>query len=114
MRPCATCKKIEDEGFAEHPHCEKCHRSWRGHAEEHCDSCCRHFGGDVAFMAHLADGTCRDPSILVTEDKRPRFRLITRKHSGSVWVQNDPRLYPEPDALGDDSQDASEPVGAAL
>lgn len=68
-------------------HCDRCHRSWRGHAESHCVECCRHFGGDTAFLAHRVGGICRDPSILKRKDKTPRFKPIMRK-DGVVWVNS--------------------------
>lgn len=97
---CETCSHIEAHGVTptEANHCRQCHRSWEGHAECHCAECHRHFGGDVAFLVHRADGICRDPAQLKTKDHRPRFRMIERKHSGTVWVQNDERTFP---ALGD-------------
>lgn len=85
---CGTCVTVEKLGYnpSNKSHCEKCHRSWRGLAEGHCDNCCRHFGGDTAFQAHIADGICRDPSVLKTKGGKPRFRPIERI-DGIVWVK---------------------------
>jgi hypothetical protein len=102
--PCATCATTERLGYnpSNKSHCEKCHRSWRGHAEGHCDACCRHFGGDTAFQAHIADGVCRDPSVLKTRAGKPRFRPIERV-DGIVWVKAE-------SAYGDGNRLASKKV----
>jgi hypothetical protein len=97
---CETCAALDAGGILETNHCRDCHRSWRGHAEAHCAVCHRHFGGDVAFLAHRADGICRDPAQLKTKPSdgslgKPRFRLIERKHSGTVLIQNDERVFAE-------------------
>lgn len=85
------CDICELDYWPNFTHCRDCHRTWHGHAECHCGQCCRSFGGDIAFLAHRADGVCRDPSGLKTKDGQPRFRIIERK-DGYVWVQNDRRL----------------------
>lgn len=86
-KPCADCDEVGRTGYLDHPHCDDCHRSWAGHAECHCVICHRQFGGESAFTAHQADGTCRDPASLKDGNGKPRFRPIERK-DGFVWVRN--------------------------
>jgi hypothetical protein len=97
FKTCEVCRDIEAKGYSDIAHCggpNGCHRTWGGHAEAHCAVCHRQFGGDVAFMAHQADGICRDPAQLKTRTGRPRFRIVERKH-GVVWIQNDERVFAE-------------------
>lgn len=90
MTQCQTCAFIEEKGYSPPGvfHCsgtDGCHRSWKSHAECHCATCHRSFGGDEAFQAHIVGDVCRDPAQLKTKAGVPRFRPIERE-GGFVWV----------------------------
>ena len=93
---CLVCEHVEQRGM--YPprvpaHCGTCHRSWTGHTQAHCASCCVHFSSDRAFDRHLAppkaNADCFDPASLTKSDGSPLFKIVEHV-SGPVWTINTP------------------------
>lgn len=56
---CRECASALD-GYAGHPHCALCHRSWTNLDEAHCPACCAHYATVDEFNEHIRAMSRRD------------------------------------------------------